>query len=407
MGCRSNQAESTQIESDILNLGHELVNSPNVADIVVINSCTVTAKADAQCRRMISKALKLGQRVIVTGCSAEINKETLLKTFPSIELFGNSDKHSIIKEIRQLSKNLNYIVPAPYRHRPIVKIQDGCDNFCSYCIVPYARGRSRSRPVQDIINEVVNLEQFGFNEIVLSGIHLGMYGKDIHETIDLAVLLRELLLRTRIPRIRLSSLEVNEINDEILEVISEKRICNHFHLPLQSGCNEILIAMNRHYTALDYKTAVQTLTMRIPDVCIGADVMVGFPGEMDASFAETEALIDQLPLSYLHVFSYSRRDGTPAAKMTGQIPENIKKMRSERLRHAGTLKRRAFISSQIGKTKPVLVESIHQTKHYATTRNFIKTVFQSTERYALGSLATVTLDKADHNFAAAHLVNVE
>ncbi len=405
MGCRSNQAESAKIEADLLQHGHELADSADGAEVFILNSCTVTAKADAQCRRMISKALKSGQRVIVTGCSAEINKEKLLKAFPSVELFGNSEKNNIINKIGQSFQNLDNVIPVPHRHRPIVKIQDGCDNFCSYCIVPYARGRSRSRPMQDIINEAMNLEQSGFNEIVLSGIHLGMYGKDIHETIDLVVLLQALLLKTHIPRIRLSSLEVPEMNEKLLEVISEERICNHLHLPLQSGSNAILRAMNRNYTAMDYETCVQTVLRRIPDLCLGADVMVGFPGEDDSSFAETEAFIERLPLSYLHVFSFSRRDGTPAATMTGQIPENVKKSRSERLRQLGMRKRRAFISSQLGRTTPVLVESVHHTKYHATTRNFIKAVFQSTKRHPMGSLVTVTLDEAIHDFATAHPVN--
>ncbi|HSW61830.1 MAG TPA: tRNA (N(6)-L-threonylcarbamoyladenosine(37)-C(2))-methylthiotransferase MtaB [Dissulfurispiraceae bacterium] len=407
LGCRSNQAESAQIEADALRYGHILANASERADICVINTCTVTEKADAQCRRMISKALKAGQRVIVTGCSAEMNRKKLLKAFPEIELFGNEDKQHIINKIGKSSERMHGFTTLPSRHRPIVKVQDGCDNFCSYCVVPYARGRSRSRSLHEVIAEVVKLESGGFNEIVLSGIHLGMYGKDHSFKSDLSHLLKELLLKTKMPRIRLSSLEVNEIHSELLEVLSEERICNHMHLPLQSGHDRILKAMNRRYSVHDYEQCVLTIWKRNPDISLGADVLVGFPGEDDKSFDEAESFIKNLPLSYLHVFPYSRREGTPAAKMQRQIPENIKKKRSQRLRQLGALKRKDFIRSQAGKIETAIVESVRHGECCATTGNYIKVVFQSREHHAAGSLVTVRFDEGFSDFSHAHEENNE
>ena len=407
MGCRSNQAESSRIEADLLRGGHDLVVNAADADIFVLNSCTVTSKADAQCRQMIGKALKAGQRVVVTGCSVQMNKEKLQRAFPSIELFDNDSKHQIINKIGTASpKSADSALPVS-RHRPIVKVQDGCDNFCSYCIVPYARGRSRSREVQAIVDEVNALEESGFNEIVLSGIHLGMYGKDFADRMSLAALIREVLLKTRMPRIRLSSLEVNELNAELLEVISEERICNHLHLPLQSGSDTILKAMNRTYAAAEYEAALLTLREKNPALCLGADVIVGFPGESDALFAETESLIERLPLSYLHVFSYSRREGTPAATMRGQVSESIKKARSRKLRDAGVQKQQSFIQSRIGKTESALVEAADARECRAMTGNYIKVVIPSKKQINKGSLVTVQLVEAFGNFASAHAVNGE
>lgn len=405
MGCRSNQAESAQIEAGLLRLGHSLANASEQADICVLNTCTVTAKADAQCRRMIRKAVNAGQRVIVTGCSAEMNRARLLQVFPEIELFGNDDKQNIINVIGRSSKILHEIITPPTRHRPVVKVQDGCDNFCSYCIVPYARGRSRSRSMHEVVSEVAELESMGFNEIVLSGIHLGMYGQDTGGHTDLPQLLKELLVKTKIPRIRLSSLEVNEINDEFLEVLSEERICNHLHLPLQSGHDAILKAMNRRYTSRDYEACLLSIRNRSPDICLGSDVIVGFPGENDASFNESESFIERLPLSYLHVFPYSRREGTPAAKMSGQIQETIKKERSQRLRHAGAVMRKDFIRSQAGKIETALVESVRLGECCATTGNYIKVIFESRERLIKGSLVTVRLDEGFSDYCRAHVAN--
>lgn len=407
MGCRSNQAESSRIEADLLRGGHDLVDNAADADIFVLNSCTVTSKADAQCRQMIAKGLKAGKRVIVTGCSAQMNKDKLQRAFPSIELFDNESKPQIINRIGTVSPKPADSVLLISRHRPIVKVQDGCDNFCSYCIVPHARGRSRSREVQDVVNEVIALKESGFNEIVLSGIHLGMYGKDFTDPMSLAALLREILQRTRMPRIRLSSLEVNELNAELLEVLSEERICNHLHLPLQSGSDAILRAMNRTYAAAEYEAALLMLKEKNPALCLGADVIVGFPGESDALFAETERLVERLPLSYLHVFSYSRREGTPAATMRGQISESIKKARSRKLRDAGAQKRQSFIQSQIGKTESALVEAADSRECQATTGNYIKVVIPSKKQINKGSLVTVQLVEGFDNFARAHEVNGE
>ncbi|HWR88813.1 MAG TPA: radical SAM protein, partial [Dissulfurispiraceae bacterium] len=252
LGCRTNQAETFRLERAIREARHEIVGRPDEADLCIINTCTVTGKADLQSRQVIRRALRKGKRVIATGCFTELNRPEMGDCGGDLTLVPNDKKDDIIKLIGEAQPGKTAVIAKEGRKRPVIKVQDGCDHSCSYCVVPAARGRSRSSAVSDVLSEIALCEEEGYNEIVLSGIHLGMYGRDHDPGETLSSLLENILLRCRIPRIRLSSLEISEIDERLLEVLTNERICRHLHVPLQSGSDNILKSMNRSYTARSF-----------------------------------------------------------------------------------------------------------------------------------------------------------
>jgi threonylcarbamoyladenosine tRNA methylthiotransferase MtaB len=398
-GCRATQADGAALERQLLQRGCTFAPRPSAADFVVVNTCTVTASADAQARDAIRKlhAANPNVRFIVTGCYAQRAPEEL-RQLPGVAwVVGNSHKPQIPELIEALSPQqksslssgflpVSAITPASTpasraaaeiligdifeqktllttpvfggegnHTRPTVKIQDGCNSRCSFCVIPFVRGRSRSLPPEDVIGELRRLSEAGYREIVLSGINLGTYGRDLSPRVEFEDLLRRILEETSVQRLRVSSIEPMDVTRDLVELFaSTERIAQHFHMPLQSGSDRILAAMHRWYRAEHYARRVELIRERLPYAAIGADVIAGFPGETEAEHAATMAFIEALPFTYLHVFSYSMRPGTRAASLRNQVPGAIMKLRARELRSLAEGKAAAFRRSQIGRTLRVL-----------------------------------------------------
>jgi len=401
LGCRTNQAESARIEQILNAAGHQTVDSAADAEICIINTCSVTAKADYQSRQLISRALKTNAEVFVTGCYAELNSALLKDKKSTINVVNNKDKYRIINLISPNISPNTLSISRSERHRPVIKVQDGCDNECSYCIIPRARGKSSSIEPQEVLEEVNRYVSDGFQEIVLSGIHLGMYGRDLKPACNLSNLLEVLLLKSKIGRIRLSSIEINEISDDLLDMIGEGRVCRHLHIPLQSGDDTILKLMNRQYSAADYMTSAERIMKRHDNMALGTDVMVGFPGETDSLFENTVNLIDMIDFSYLHVFPYSCRPGTSAASMRFQVPAPVKRMRVKRMREIGHAKKIAFLNKNIGLDHQIIVENIGENVTSGTTSNYIKVLLPRNNIQKAGRLVRIRITGIENENARA------
>jgi threonylcarbamoyladenosine tRNA methylthiotransferase MtaB len=392
-GCRATQADAAAIERQLRDRGFAAAAGSESADVVIVNTCTVTAAADAQARDAIRKLHNHNPaaRVIATGCYAQRAPEELA-ALPGVSwVVGNSHKPEIpslldAPGVSAATQSTHEFVPAGalgeklsllhgpakiltgdifeqraflaapvlggegQHTRPVVKIQDGCNSRCSYCVIPFVRGRSRSLPSAQVIDEVSRLSAAGYREIVLSGINLGMYGRDLSPRLELIDLVRRILDETAVERLRISSIEPMDVTEDLIDLFaSTERIAQHFHMPLQSGCDRILSAMHRWYRAEHYARRVELIRGRLPHAAIGADVIAGFPGETGAEHAQTVAFIDRLPFSYLHVFSFSQRPGTRAAALADQVPAAIIKSRARELRALGEVKSAAFRRSQIGR----------------------------------------------------------
>ncbi len=378
LGCKVNQAESEALASYAETSGSAAAKKGEPTDICVINTCTVTAKAAMQSRQAIRKAIRNhpGALILVTGCYAQMQPGEI-RSIPGVDyIIGQTDKHRLL-DIVDAGPDKNTDPPvvihdairenrcfprmpaAPFgsRTRPFLKIQDGCDSFCTYCIVPHSRGRSRSLPPEQVTAELDELITKGAKEIVLTGIHLGRWGKDLPGNHDLMHLLETIQNRPGLERVRLSSLEPTEISDALLDLVSgSPKICRHFHVPLQSGDPGILKRMNRHYPPEAFAETINKIHERLDTAAIGADVLVGFPGETDNAFENTRRLIDSLPISYLHVFPFSPRPPAPAARYPDQVPADIAKQRARVLSKLGKTKKAAFYKKMNGAVLEVIIE---------------------------------------------------
>ncbi|MBA4421677.1 MAG: tRNA (N(6)-L-threonylcarbamoyladenosine(37)-C(2))-methylthiotransferase MtaB [Syntrophus sp. (in: bacteria)] len=376
LGCKVNQCESAGISETLAVRGMTLVPFEEEADCYIINTCTVTGRTDYQSRQLIRRAIKRNPAavVLVTGCYAQRAPEEIAR-IPGVGIVvGNAEKSRLSDLIRELSEGIAPEIHVgdirsekrfsslgaasfPDHTRAFLKIQDGCDAFCSYCIVPRARGASRSlRPVE-VEEGIASLASEGYREVVLTGIHLGAYGRDLIPTTDLEAMVRSVTEAHLVERLRLSSIEPREVTDELISLIeSSGVVCRHLHIPLQSGDDGILAAMNRNYDAAFFRDLIRKVHTAVPDIAVGIDVIAGFPGETETAFVNTIRLVEGLPVAYLHVFPYSRRPGTPAAAMPDQVPEIEKKRRAEQLRRIGTAKRQAFAERFIGTPLAVLIE---------------------------------------------------
>ncbi len=410
-GCRATQADAAAIERQLLERGYSASAEANAADVIVINSCTVTAAADLQARQSIRTIHKENPaaRVIVTGCYAQRAPEELAALEGVSWVVGNSHKPEIPRLMDEMAQEMKMdlrqtpppvsvldarqgfvpistiagaahslhrapakiltgnileqraLLVAPVEGgeaghtRPVLKIQDGCDKRCSYCVIPQVRGRSRSLAPDAAIEEIRKLCQRGAREVVLSGIDLGNYGRDLTARTELGELLRRILDETSIERLRVSSVEPMDVTQDLIAIFAaSQRVARHFHMPMQSGCDRILAAMRRWYRAEHYARRAQLVREWLPDAAIGADVIAGFPGETEADHQATLEHIERLPLTYLHVFSFSSRPGTAAAEMPHQVPEQVIDRRARELRTLGEKKKTAFQSEQIGRTLRVL-----------------------------------------------------
>ncbi len=373
LGCKINTFESLALKEQLAGAGVTLLPDSAGADLCIINTCTVTAKTDAESRRVIRRVKRANPKCViaVTGCYAQLKPDEISELEGVDYVFDNTAKGGLVEHILNLndgrrvvasdiSKEKSFLNLSPKeldRNRAFLKIQDGCDAFCSYCIVPYARGRSRSLSAKEVIRSVNGFVSAGFKEIVLSGIHIGKYGHDLSHRTDLTSLLKEIERSTDLPRLRISSLEPNEITDEFIDFAQRSKImCNHLHIPLQSGDAAILKAMKRPYTPREFGAVINRLKNAVSQFTIGADVIVGFPGETEEDFENSYRFIEESRIDYLHVFPFSRREGTPAYSMTGQVDGNVRKKRSRLLRELGERKKAEAYQGALGRKVRVLFE---------------------------------------------------
>ncbi len=358
LGCKVNRSEQETWEREVIALGHELASSPEEADFIVINTCTVTGIATHKSRQLIRKMHRLNPtaRIVVTGCYAEIAQEEVASIEGVSLVVRNAEKELLPQLLVGARALWAYpLPPSPGNTRAFVKVQDGCDNHCTYCIIRIARGRERSRPILEVVEEIKKLAEVGYKEVVLTGIHLGGYGRDLG--VDLASLVKAILEETPIQRLRLSSIEPWDIPHGFFSLWQDRRLCRHLHLPLQSGCDETLRRMGRRYTTAQYARLVEEARSLIPDLAVTTDVMVGFPGETWEEFRQSLEFIKKMEFARIHVFPYSPRPGTPAAIMKGQIPEKVKKEREKLVAEVGQKSEMAFQSRFLGRVMEVLWET--------------------------------------------------
>jgi threonylcarbamoyladenosine tRNA methylthiotransferase MtaB len=390
LGCKTNQFESAAMIEQFEKAGYSVVPFTQPADIYVVNSCTVTAKTDAETRRLIRRARRLNPdaRVVATGCYAQVAAGEL-ERMPEVDsVLGNREKQDIIGMVEAGESHVSDIASestaGPLKlesfaehTRAFLQAQNGCNSFCAYCIVPYARGRSRSVPLEEVLQGVRGLDANGYREVVLTGIHLGAYGLDLTPVVSLTELVRRIDTERLVPRLRIGSVEPNELTNELLALMAKSEIiCPHLHLPLQSGSDTVLQRMGRRYTAAFFRDLMGRVATALPQAFIGADVIAGFPGESNEEFNETMQLIEEMPFSDLHVFPYSSRPGTKAAHMPGQVPGNVIKQRAELLRNCATVKKEAFLRKQVGEKLNVLVHGFKEntmicngiSKNYVTVK---------------------------------------
>ncbi|WP_026710902.1 tRNA (N(6)-L-threonylcarbamoyladenosine(37)-C(2))-methylthiotransferase MtaB [Flavobacterium filum] len=395
LGCKLNFSETSTIARNFQQEGFERVDFEEVADIYVINTCSVTENADKQFKQIVKKALKNNEKAFVAavGCYAQLKPEELAAVDGVDLVLGATEKFKITDYLNDLTKNdlgevhsceieeANFYVGSYSigdRTRAFLKVQDGCDYKCTYCTIPLARGISRSDELQNVLKNAKEISQQGIKEIVLTGVNIGDYGKGEfgnkkheHTFLELVQALDEV---EGIERLRISSIEPNLLKNETIDFVSKSRtFVPHFHIPLQSGSNDILKKMKRRYLRELYVDRVNKIREVMPDACIGVDVIVGFPGETDEHFLETYHFLNDLDISYLHVFTYSERDNTEAAEMDGVVPMNVRSKRSKMLRGLSVKKRRAFYESQLGTTRTVLFEAENKEGYiHGFTENYVK-----------------------------------
>jgi threonylcarbamoyladenosine tRNA methylthiotransferase MtaB len=374
LGCKINQFESAAMAESLGREGFLVVPFMDEADIYVINTCTVTARTDAESRRLIRRARNRQPtaKIVVTGCYAQLAFDSL-REMPGVHLIlGNSEKKGIAELVREIGEEPQVLVSDISQERQtagitlesfaehtraFLQVQNGCDAFCSYCIVPYARGRSRSVPLAEALDGIRSFAGKGFKEVVLTGIHLGGYGLDLIPSQSLLSLLTVVEEGKIVPRLRVGSIEPTEITPPLVRFFADSEIiCPHLHIPLQSGNDRVLERMNRRYTTARFREVIEELVTTIPDICIGCDVIAGFPGETDDEFEATCRFIESLPLTYLHVFPFSSRRGTPAAAMPDHIPGGVLRRRAADLRGLSQQKKEAYYSKFIGRELKVLVQ---------------------------------------------------
>lgn len=391
MGCKLNYAETATLERQFKDRGFDIVPFSDQSDVCVINTCSVTERADREARQIVRRAMRTSPNafVAVVGCYAQLEPEEISSIDGVDVVLGASEKFRLFDYAANFKKlssprihvssidTVSDFGPAysggvDDRTRAFLKVQDGCDFNCSFCTIPLARGESRSQSIEACVSQTEQLVRMGYKEIILTGVNVGDYGKK-NDT-SLLNLLRSLEEVDGVQRIRISSIEPNLLNDELLDFwLSSEKICDHFHIPLQNGTDEILKKMRRRYTSSDYKKLIYSIREKSPDAGIGVDVIVGFPGETEELFEQNFNFIHELPVSYLHVFTYSERPNTPSIDFPGRVEPRIRYSHSDRLRILGQMKKSAFYQSQRGQVRKMLVEgSIENNKLSGYTDTYVR-----------------------------------
>ena len=398
LGCKVNQYETEAMLELFEKEGYEKAETEDYADVYVINTCTVTHMSDRKSRQYIRRMKKKNPDAIiaVVGCYSQVSPEEILSIDEVNLVMGTNDRKKIVEEVKKIDASRKVstvddimkvkafeeieINKTNGKTRAFMKIQDGCDRYCSYCIIPYARGRVRSRDLESIVKEVENLASNGYKEVVLTGIHVASYGKDIKDSdIKLLDVIKQINDIEGIERIRLSSVEPILFTDEFVEAVSTMdKVCPHYHLSLQSGCDETLKRMKRRYTTEEYKAIVDRLRAAIPNVSITTDVIVGFPGETNEEFDKTYEFLKDIELTHMHVFKYSPRKGTPAATMENQVDPSTKHDRSEKLLQLNEENFNKFGQKMLDKEFNVLFEQkVGDNKYEGLTENYVKVIVES------------------------------
>ncbi len=420
LGCKVNQYDTDAVKGMFLQKGYEVKDFEELADIYVINTCSVTAMGEKKSRQLIRKAKRQNNEacIVVMGCYAQLAPDVISAIDGVSLVVGTNDRHRIVdlvEEIKTTEEKINAVknimLQSDFEEMPLygqeiekarayIKIQEGCNNYCSFCIIPYTRGKLKSRKPEDIMAEAKRLTDYGYKEVILTGIHLGNYGVEWKLDIGLADVVEGLLKNEKIERIRLGSIESVEVSDRLIELMKRNpRVCSHLHLPLQSGSNKILKLMNRHYDLEQFKSLVRRLRKEIPSLSITTDVIVGFPGEDDESFAETVDTIKEIGFTHIHVFPYSKREGTPAAQMKEQVPEAVKKARVGILNQ---LSREGFIyyaSQWKEKEVHVLIESEGEDYYEGYTEEYVKArILKQGTFFPVGSIVKGTVKDINKEF---------
>jgi threonylcarbamoyladenosine tRNA methylthiotransferase MtaB len=421
LGCKLNQAESYRVQVELASAGVDLVPFGEPCDLCIVNTCTVTHVADQQARQMLRRAARSspGGVVVAMGCYAQVAPQEVAAV-EGVQLVITSDKEHLIPQLEAAGLTVgaaarpewgsnagpDHRAPLPEtRVRQFVKVQDGCDDYCTYCIVPFARGHSSSRPPADVVADVQGLMARGCREVVLTGVQIGAYGRDRYfmkgqdlpaPGAPLAALVRRLLEETEIPRIRISSIQPQDWSDEFLALFEDSRLCRHLHLPLQAGSDETLRRMARRYSTGDFARLVERVRDAMPDVAFTADMIVGFPGESDGQHEESVSFARRMGFADVHVFRYSVRRGTAASRMPGQVDPEVRKARSEELRAVAASMAAAFQERFRGSTRPVLWEEAIEGAWTGLTDNYLRVVRRSGEGL-LGTLEPVHLETLRDN----------
>lgn len=423
MGCKVNQYDTQSMRETLVRNGYVIVDDTQAADLYLINTCTVTNAADQKARQAVRKAIRQNPNadILVTGCYAESDRKTI-EQIPGVTIvFGNREKadfqtylnklhadvqlqiqpvqHDAVREHARFSRGVSN---AGKRTRALIKVQDGCSAFCTYCIIPYVRGRMTSRPLSDIVDEAQRIADSGIKEIVITGVHLGAYGQDTGRDKDIADIIEHIHEIEGIERIRFSSIEPMYFPDILTERMSALPKCMpHFHIPIQSGCNKVLRDMRRRYTTAQFAQLVENLRSRFTnDVGITTDMMVGFPGETDSDFKESLKFVEKIGFSQLHVFRYSPRKGTPAATYPNQVPSEVSASRSREMINLGKELSESFRKSVLGKNKNVLVEESREGKNKQLagfTDNYIRVLLDVPDT-AINKVLNVKITSSDKEF---------
>lgn len=392
LGCKVNQYETNAMEQQFIQNGYKIVENTEKADIYVINTCTVTNMADRKSRQMLRRVKEINQSavIVVCGCYAQVAKKEL-EQIPEVDIIlGINEKNKIVQiveeylankdniiEVADVSKQKEFLdfgdVTYTEKNRAVIKVQDGCNMFCSYCLIPYARGRIRSRKIENVVSEIEKIAKQGIKEVVITGIHVASYGKDFdNENIRLINLLEEINKIEGIERIRLSSLEPTIVDEKFTQRLAKlEKICDHFHLSLQSGCDATLKRMNRKYTTARYKEVTEILRKYYPNANFTTDVIVGFPGETNEEFNQTYKFLKEIEFYKMHIFKYSPRKGTVAEKLPNQVDGNIKEERSKKLIELSNNMQNEKNSQYIGKTVKVLFEEYENGYYKGHTTNYM------------------------------------